>query len=423
LSHGIIPVERLEGVIDATMGGTGFAGYRPGDILYASSTKKLSTLSSENSEGFYLRVVQGKPQWSPIEVANTKTNSDSTFVLEPGTKVRAPILFSSGEITSNPKPGALEWDGYHLYITTQDNARKALILQGENIHAYSRGVTEPVAMHLGGTGKNLLGAQTGSVLFVDTASSIGTLKPESGKFLRINPFTQEPIWHHALIKVNALDGIYVNNSDEYEASIGVNTKTFTPIWEAHHIFKSGLTLGENTKLTIPSNNIRSAQINFQHCHEPLSKNNGDMWFDNDLFMYVNGATVNVTGGQKQSGGKVGQVHYLRIYEGESPIPNTKRKIKYPLPYGEDGWSKVRWRFVRVDWRAEDSPISEDASMRILVNNQHLLTTALIMPMHNNSAFTNQFIYPFAESGDLIEIEFLNTGDSDCWSLFITVIND
>lgn len=423
LSVGTVPVDRLDGVLSVSTGGTGLSNYRVGDILYASSTQKLNTLSSENSEGFYLRVVNGKPQWAPVEVANTKTTSDTTFVLEPGTTVRAPILFTLGEMTSNPKPGALEWDGYQLYLTNKDNNRKSFVLQGENLAAYARGVTEIVPTHMGGTGKNLSNADIGSILFVNTATNIGALKPEAGKFLRVNPFTLEPTWHHALLKVNQLDGVVVNTVDEYEISIGVDTQNFSPTWESKHIFKKGLVLGEDTTLVIPSNTTRFAQINFQKCYEPITKQNGDMWFDNDLFMFINGATVNLTGAQPKTNNRIAQIQYLRVCEGESPIPNTKRKIKYPLPYGSDGWSKLCWRFTRIDWRIEDSPTLESAQMRIYVNNNLLLTQPLQIDVNNNSAFTTQFIYPFAESGDLIEIEYLNTGDSDCWSVFVTVIHD
>ena len=138
-------------------------------------------------------------------------------------------------------------------------------------------------------------------------------------------------------------------------------------------------------------------------------------------MYVNGATVNLT--ETRRAASVAQIQHLRICEGVSPIPNSRRKVKYPLPFGADGYSQIKWKFIRADLRVEDCPSEHDAKLQILVNNQPVLEQPMTVAMSQQSTSTQLFIMPYAFSGDLIEIEYGETGGSDCWSLFLTVVND
>lgn len=422
---GVVPTERLDGVVATQNGGTGISRYNTGDIIYAVSSNQLGTLSIDNMDGFYLKVVNGRPQWAPLEsgVVSAKTTNSSTMALSEGTYLRAPMQFQTGQLTSSPHPGALEWDGNDLYITTKDSTRKAVMFKGENSTGSASSLTRVLSLSMGGLGKAHDNARVGSILFVETNTNVGVLKPESGQFLRIDPHSNLPTWSHAVVEITPGNGVSVNRSNKYTPQIEVDTSDkFNPLWRGNHIFERGVVLGEETTLKIPKHiNSGAAQIHFDKCKEPNQKTHGDVWFDNDLFMYVNGATVNLT--ETRRAASVAQIQHLRICEGVSPIPNSRRKVKYPLPFGGDGYSRVKWKFIRADLRVEDCPSEHDAKLQILVNNQPVLEQPMTVAMSQQATSTQLFTMPYAFSGDLIEIEYGDTGGSDCWSLFLTVVND
>lgn len=421
LTAGVIPVDRIDGTLDVSKGGTGIAQYSVGSIIYASSNDTLSALSIDNSDGFYLKAVNGRPQWAPIDTFSTKTTNDTTLELSPGTQQRAPLQFQAGELSSSPKIGAVEWDGQKVFVTTNDNQRKALLFDGENLNALSKGVYEPVLTNMGGTGRNLSNKPIGSLLFIESNSTVGILSPEPGAFIRFDS-NSLPILSHAVQGITGDGGIVVLSSDQYTPHLSIDqTSNFSPIWNGVHTFLNGLLLGTDTTLNFPQN-IKSGfpQIHFETCQEPKQKQNGDMWFNDDLFIFVNGSTVNLTAQNNQT---QAQVQHLRICEGESPLSNTVRKIKYPLPYSSDGVSKIKWKFVRADLRIEDSPSNNDGKLRIYVNGDSILESELTVSVGSQSASSQHFIMPYAYSGDLIGIEFGETGGGDCWSLYLTVISE
>lgn len=417
LVNGTIPSERIDGVIKLSQGGTGIFQYNPGDILYASDTDKLSTLSIENTNGYYLKSVNGRPQWSPIP---GQQSTSSTLSLFSGTEHRAPLQFQLGILTNTPYPGAVEWDGNNLYVTTHDKRRRTVVFQGENIEGYAKNVTDIIPIHLGGTGSNLSSAPVGSIMFVDSPTSIGWIKPENGQFLRINSQTSYPTWSHAIVDLKSNDSIAIDNTDVYHPQISIN-EHFIPTWLGKHTFVHGIELGVDNTFVLPSN-TDIPQIHFEQCLEPKNKQSGDVWFDNDLFVFVNGATINLTSPQFNQKNN-SQVQYLKICEGVTPISKSKRKIKYPLPFGPDGHSRIKWKFSRIDLRIEDAPTETYANMKIFVNDNNILEDSLTVAVNEQSTYTHQFIAPYAYSGDLISLEFGDTGGSDCWSVYLTIVND
>jgi len=422
LTHGVVPVTQVEGKFGVLQGGTGLSIYSPGDIIYASDIETLSLLSIENSDGFFLKSVNGRPQWSPMSTSDSSQTTSTTMSLLSGTTHRAPLQFQLGELTISPQSGAVEWDGLNMYVTTNDKRRKSIVFHGDNITASAKGVTEVVPVSMGGTGRDLSNSTVGGLLFVDSSTSIGFMAPERGQFLRIKPDTNLPVWSHAVIEIVPEIGILINKSNKYTPKISID-QAFSPTWLGSHVFVNGLSLGKETTLIIPQN-LKSSlpQLHFEQCGEPLQKKNGDMWFNDDLFMYVNGATVNITASQSKAQ-SVAQVQHLRICEGISPVSNTKLKIKYPLPYGSDGHTRVKWRFVRADLRIEESPSENDAKLQIYVNGESILENQLTVIIDSQETYTQQFIMPYAYSGDLISIEFGETGGSDCWGLYLTIISD
>jgi len=424
MSNGIVPMDRLEGTLSTQQGGTGLSQYTYGDILYASSQNTISTLSVENAEGQYLKVVNGRPQWSSLDIAPTKTTNDSTFELSKGTLQRAPLKFVDGQLTSKPHAGAVEWDGDRLYITTKNGSRRSVVFSDENISGTAKGVSEKVSLKYGGLGADLTNAPVGSLLIMDSLSTVGVITPETGKFLRSHPESTALFWSHAVVEVAGGNGVLVNKSNKYSPIVSIDqTSNFSPAWQAQHHFVKGISIGEENTLHIPRNKISGLpQIHFESCAEPKQKREGDVWFDNDLFMYVNGATVNLTRVNERTN-SIAQVQHLRICEGVSPISNTRRRIKYPLPYGSDGRTKVKWKFVRADLRIEECPQDTAAQLRIYVNDIQLLENALSVSIGSQATETQQFIMPYAHSGDLISVEFGDTGGGDCWSLYLTVISD
>src|SRR5712691_791703 len=66
--------------LPATSGGTGFASFAIGDLLYASTTTALSKLA-DVTEGEYLRSggVSTAPVWSTVTLSNTATPGDLLY--------------------------------------------------------------------------------------------------------------------------------------------------------------------------------------------------------------------------------------------------------------------------------------------------------------------------------------------------------
>lgn len=422
LITGCIPTDRLDGVLKASNGGTGIEQYSVGSILYASKNDTLSALSIDNADGFYLKAVNGIPQWAPVENSvSARTTNVATLELSAGTTYRVPLQFQSGELSNSPQLGAVEWDGQHILVTTKDNQRKALIFDGENINALSKGVSEPVLTNMGGTGKNLSNKPIGSLLFIESNTNVGILSPEPEKFIQFDK-SGLPSLSHAVLSIINGDGISVSALNKYTPHLSIDqTSNFNPTWDGVHTFISGVLLGKDTTFILPQNLTSGLpQIHFEKCHEPKQKQNGDVWFDDDLFVYVGGSTVNVTAKTSQSST---QTQYLCICSGVSPEPNSIRKIKYPLPYGADGISKIKWKFVRADLRIEDSPVDNDGKLKIYVNGESVLESELTVSIGSQSASSQHFIMPYAYSGDLISLEFCETGGGDCWSLYLTVLGD
>jgi hypothetical protein len=419
LTHGVVPVERIEGAIEVSQGGTGILKYSPGDILYALDEKTISTLSIDNTEGYYIKSVNGRPQWAPMSAGGSQT-TNTMLALNPGTSHRAPLQFQDGILTNSPSAGAIEWDGLNVYVTNADKRRKALVFQGDNIIACAKGVTEPIPINMGGTGRDLSNLSIGGLLFIDSTTSIGVMEPENGQFVRIHPSSGIPFWSHAVVEIAHDNSLIINKTNKYTPYLSINQgEDFEPHWLGNHVFEKGVTLGEESTLTIPKNNQSSLpQIHFEQCSEPNNKQNGDMWFDNNLFVYVNGATFNLTEASQNK--SMAHVQHLRICEEISPQPNSKRKVKYPLPYGADGMTKVKWKLVRADLRIEDCPTTSSANMNIYINEHSILESSLTVDMNSNHGSSNNFTMPYVYSGDLITLEFLETGDGDCWGLYLTI---
>ena len=82
----------LNGTLNATHGGTGFATYATGDIIYASASNTLAKLTA-GTNGYYLALSGGVPVWAPV----TATSGVSTF--SAGTTGLTPSTASSGAVT------------------------------------------------------------------------------------------------------------------------------------------------------------------------------------------------------------------------------------------------------------------------------------------------------------------------------------
>lgn len=421
LITGCIPVDKLDGVVKAINGGTGIEQYSIGSILYASKNDTLSALSIDNADGFYLKAVNGIPQWAPVENSvSARTTNVATLELSAGTTYRVPLQFQLGELSNSPQLGAVEWDGQNILVTTKDNQRKALVFDGENINALSKGVSEPVLTNMGGTGKNLSNKPIGSILFIESNTNVGILSPESEKFIKFDK-NGIPSLSHAVLSIIGDNGINVSAVNEYTPCLSIDqTSNFNPTWNGVHTFTNNVLLGKDTTFILPQN-LESGlpQIHFEQCHEPKQKQNGDVWFDDDLFVYVNGSTINITAKTNQS---FTQAQHLCICSGVSPESNI-RKIKHPLPYGSDGITKIKWKFVRADLRIEDSPVDKDGKLKIYVNGESLLESELTVSVGSQSTNSQHFIMPYAYSGDLISLEFCETGGGDCWSLYLTILGD
>ena len=67
----------LAGTLNAVNGGTGFATYTTGDIIYASATNTLSKLAA-GTNGYVLTMASGVPSWAANAATTSRTTTDFT---------------------------------------------------------------------------------------------------------------------------------------------------------------------------------------------------------------------------------------------------------------------------------------------------------------------------------------------------------
>ena len=89
------------GVISPTVGGTGLTSYNPGDMLYASTTNTLTTLSASDTGQFLMMGMNSAPEWQYVGSFAVAVVKEDNAVISPVTNV---LNFSSGDFSPVVSP-------------------------------------------------------------------------------------------------------------------------------------------------------------------------------------------------------------------------------------------------------------------------------------------------------------------------------
>ena len=89
------------GVISPTVGGTGLTSYNPGDMLYASTTNTLTTLSASDTGQFLMMGMNSAPEWQYVGSFAVAVVKEDNVVISPVTNV---LNFSSGDFVPVVSP-------------------------------------------------------------------------------------------------------------------------------------------------------------------------------------------------------------------------------------------------------------------------------------------------------------------------------
>jgi len=412
LTLGIVPAQRLKGVVSVANGGTGMSSYRPGSLIYAVADDKLDALSTEHCEGFILQIVGGRPTLVPPSMI-AAPQASSASALHPGLQL-------PNKLTIHPHAGAIEWSGDDLFFTGSNMIRRQIATTESDIDGTAQNVRGIVSLDHGGTGTALYGATVGRIVVIQSPTALGLLPTDfshNGKFLRCNDYGMMPTWENVVTRIESDTGILIDSTNPAAPRLKLNASCGWS-WAGPHEFQKGFKIWAGNQVELPNTGgAEGAPLRFVRTMAPYTPREGDMWYDGEL-RFCTGSSVVTVG---DALGASVETHQLKVMECETPTSNTKRKAKYPLPYGNDPHNRCRWRIVRIDVRAEDAPTTGEAKLDVLVNGQSILETPLTIGVNQHAASVLNFINSFGGySGDLVEIQYYDMADSDCCSVYMLV---
>jgi hypothetical protein len=403
LTCGSVPSSRITGAVPVSQGGTGVSVYSRGDILCASSSNTLSRVSAIEAEGLYLKVVNGYPTWA----TGASGAANGAVRLPAGTSSAAPLMFLPGVLTATPVDGSLEWAGGQPLFTS-GGVRRPVAFSDGDITGSAGSVSGVVGLANGGTGSDLSAARVGGLLCVQADGKPGWLTPGgAGLILTSRGPDACPSWEVGLRGVTAATGggLIVDSSDPARPSVEVD-RSVPFRWAADHSFPDVSVEGE---LSLASSAVFAPS-------QPAAAQTGEMWWDGTHLRFRTAAnTVAITDSSPQP-----LSHCLRLGEEISPSAGSTRRARFPLPYAADGVSSVAWRLRRLDFRSEVAPTSSDAQTNILVDGVRALSSPLRIPVGQQSASATDFAMFSANSGQLVQVEFVDDGGGDAWSYSLQI---
>ena len=387
LTQGIVPVERLAGILSPDCGGTGIADFVIGDILYAVAPNKLARLSTKGKEGCVLGVVNGLPAWTkymPTEVSAKSTGVQSS----------------------------LELDEKQLWYR-EGKKRKALVLRGDDIEGKAAGLSRILEVNCGGTGADLSNIDQGSLIVSRGAGAMGGLaQGPKNTVLASDGAGRDPVWQAVVMTVNTQSGILRSGSDaEVTLEIDVSNQ-FNPVWRGDHLFA-----GEAGFAQAP---LMAKGLALENDPAPRSPQTGDLWREGDQLYYrTEGATVCLS----ESASPIQeprQTHYLRIACGEIMEDGMIQRVRTLIPHSPSRpLSGVQWRIVRLDVLCEEPPQEDGALIDVIAENG---SSILLEPVQIEAAarrgFTVHFQQPILDADETLRLVVRRRAGGDLWSAWV-----
>lgn len=425
ITKGSLFVDKIKGIFPVNQGGTGLVNYDAGDLIFALSNNQLGKLSTANSEGYILKVINGIPTYVPHD----KTDFDGIFGIpvtfsSPNNSMPS-ITLSKGDLLAKTTIGAFEFDGDYLYLTTNQNRRK-FSFSDSDITGLASNLTGIVDCKNGGAGKDLSGVSIGKLIIKDNESNLSGLEQGSpGSVLVSLGEGQHPQWRFILNDVNAGPGIKLNKNNS-NLDISVDTDdSFNPVWNGNHTFAADVNL-ENSQLILSQmdDSGNKAPLKFLKSKAPSLAIDGELWFDGkDLYMSTNNKKINITKVDENANPTYDYIpsHYLTLGAGSEAIEGRKIRMKVPVPHLVTKGSLVRtkWRIRRLDITIDEMPCEDNAIFKLMAGNRVLLNTGIVL-QGNDFSSIESFDEAFVETGEMLQVECIKTGGSNYWSIFLMI---
>jgi hypothetical protein len=425
ITKGSLSTDKIKGIFSVDQGGTGIVNYDAGDLIFALSNNQLGKLSTYNSEGFILKVINGIPTYVPHD----KTDFDGLFGVpvtfsSPSNSMPS-ITLSKGDLLAKTAIGAFEFDGNYLYLTTNQNRRK-LSFADSDISGLSSNITGIVDCKNGGAGKDLSGVSVGKLIIKDNEANLSGLEQGSpGSVLVSLGEGQHPQWRFILNDINADQGIKLNKNNS-NLNISIDTSdSFEPIWSGKHTFATDVNFN-NSQLILSSmdDSGDKAPLKFQKSKAPALARDGELWFDGkDLFMSTNNKKINITKVDDNANPAYDYIpsHYLTLGAGSEAIEGRKIRMKVPVPHLVTKGSLVhtKWRIRRLDITIDEMPCEDNAVFKLTSGHRVLLNTGIVL-QGKDSGSVESFDEAFVETGEMLQVECIKTGGSNYWSIFLLI---
>lgn len=425
ITKGCISIDKIKGIFSVDQGGTGLVNYDAGDLIFALSNKQLGKLSTANSEGFILKVVNGIPSYVPHD----KTDFDGTFGIpvtfsSPNNSMPS-ITLTKGDLLTKTSLGAFEFDGDYLYLTTNQNRRK-ISFSDSNITGLASNITGIVDCKNGGAGKDLSGVSNGKLIFKDNEANLSGLEQGApGSVLVSLGEGQHPQWRFILNDINSGEGINLNKNNSNLDISADTSEGFAPVWKGNHTFAADIKL-DNSQLILSQmdDSGDKAPLKFQKSKAPASAVDGELWFDGkDLYMSTNNKKINITKVDENANPVYDYIpsHYLTLGAGSEAIEGRKIRMKVPVPHlvAKGSLVHTKWRIRRLDITIDEMPREDNAVFKLLAGNRVLLNTGIVL-QGNDSCSIESFDEAFVETGEMLQVECIKTGGSNYWSIFLMI---
>lgn len=409
-----INFEQIIGILPVSKGGLGPLQLKKGSLIYCSSENEINTITSENKEGFYLRVKDGIPQYVELDKSFLDGNLNVPLVLDRSRNELPPLRFQRSSLLENLIEGSLEFDGYNLFLTTAAG-RKALSYMSSDISGKSSNVTGIVSLKNGGTGTDLEDISVGQII-IKNENILSSLEHGSyGQFLMSQGQGAFPIWSYTLndIETNLNSGLNITrNGSSVNISLDQN---FNPIWQGKHKFINDLDL--TAQLSFTGKN--KAPIKFDVTPKEVEKSSGELWFDgNELFFNTGSKIISLTNEVEVQEYK--QSHLLTLSAGNEIFDNKKLRIKVPVPYltTKKNLAVANWKIKYIHMVTDEPPTTEEASFKLFLNDK--IISAINIPIGSSEFINSEFRDNILTSGEILQLECVKTGGSNFWSAFLMI---
>ena len=427
ITQGSISIDKVKGLSTVESGGTGIANYDTGDLLFAKSNNELGKLSTYNSEGYILKVINGLPSYVPHDKTDFDGFFDVPVTFSKPNNAKPSITLTKGDLISKSSIGAVEFDGDDLYLTTNQNRRK-LSFADSNISGLASNITGVLDCKNGGAGKDLSGVSIGRIIIKDNEQNLSGLEQGApGSVLVSLGDGQHPVWRFILNDIETYLGGGIK-LDKLNSNLGISvdiSSEFNPVWEGKHTFSADINLN-NSQLILSSmdNSGDKAPIKFNKSKAPSLANDGELWFDGkDLFMSTSGKKINITKVDENANPTYDYIpsHYLTLGAGSEAIEGRKIRMKVPVPHlvAKGSLVHTKWRIRRLDITIDEVPAEDNAIFRLVSGHRVLLNTAIVMQGKDSGSFES-FDESFVETGEMLQVECIKTGGSNYWSIFLLI---